>query len=92
MSKSYIRPLNYTAVPTTDPYYVLLSKITDNAALYYVLYQDVVSGVRAIQGAYRNFLQAFRACRALPFGSAPQCFFRAAAATWQSVNPAKMPH
>lgn len=92
MGKSYSRSLIYTPVAGSDSYLPVLNEITSVLNVYYVLFTDLVSAKVAVQGAYRNFSQAFRACRSLPTGSLARCFFKGAAAVWQAVNPAKMPH
>jgi len=83
--------LKYTAVAADDPSKPILDAISGRIRNYIVTYLQVASGLRRVYGQYRNFTQAYRACRELG-GSAPRCFLRATSATWLSVDQVEMPH
>lgn len=92
MGKSYSRSIVYTPLSPGDVDLPLLNNIVDAAKAYYVVYTLASSTVRAVAGTFRNFGQAYRACKLLT-GSAPRCFFRALiGAPWLAANPSKMPH
>jgi hypothetical protein len=90
-------PLQYTLVQPTDTDFTLLEELSLKVVGYVVTYFNIgtPAAPRAVFGVYKNFMRAFRECKALTPGLSPRCFVLglvAGAKKWFAVNPAKMPH